>query len=365
MLLKYIPDANTEGGSSTSSQKTEGDNKQASSPLAEAMSIATATPGGEGEATPDETKEGKEADGEVLKKNGTESENDTKGEQAKGSPEGDEEQDEKVQEDETEKSDDEKEEGAEEDTTKEGETSEAELTPEQKAENERLDKHPRFQELIAKKNEYEPLAKTQRELQEYCSTHGITGEQFQQALSMAALMNVDPVKARAALKPIMDSLDAYVGEKLPEDLQKRVDNATLDINDAKEIAQLRAQTKMGATRTQQTQEQLFNNACVKAVTDWETSKRKSDPDYDKKAELIEDAFVSKLQTARATGKEPTPADRVRFAEEAWKKVTDKIIVFLPKRPTRQSFKTNGSRTTGTAEAKTPQELAAQIAAKHK
>lgn len=366
-MPSHNPDDNTETASSAVDAKSQAgassatEDTQKSSPLAEAMKVAGAAEGGDGEQVADQSQneEADEKSRSKIEQDGKEAS--TEGEENENAPEGDEEQDEKVQENETEKSDDEPEEGAEEDKTDKT----VELTKEQKEENERFDKHPRFQELNKKVKDLEPLAETQRGIETFCKTHGVTGEQFKQALQMAALMNVDPVKARAALLPIMENLNAYVGEKLPEELQKRVDAGTLDVNDAKEMARLRAQATMTQTRSAQTQEQVFNASCAKAVSDWETSKKALDPDYDKKYDLIEPVFMGMLQAARVQGKEPSPQDRVRFAEQAWKQVTDKLIVFMPKRPIKKSFKTNGSRTTGTKEASSPEELAMQIAARAK
>lgn len=363
MLIKHSPDANTETGSSPVDAKTQaGDSssteeKTKSSPLAEAMKVAEAAEGGEGEALVTDEEDDSQSRSKIEQDKEDAS---TEGDKTENLTEGDEEQDEKVEENETEKGDDEKVDGDEQDADKS-----KELTAEQKAENERFDKHPRFVQLNERLKEAETKSKSYDGIQEYCNQHGITPKQFNEGMQLMGLMNVDPVKARAALLPYMDSLNAYVGEKLPDDLQKRVDGGTIDINDAKEIAKLRAQTTMSQTRSAQTQEQVFNASCSKAVSDWETSKKATDPDYAKKYDLIEPVFMGLLNTARGTGKEPSPQDRVRFAEQAWKQVTDKLVIFMPQRPTKRSFKTNGSRTTGASEAKTPFELAAQIAARAK
>lgn len=346
-----IDDKHMEGVSSTSTTESKTGVKE-QSPLAIAAQIATNSPGGEGEDTPDKTKEDDKSSSLVLKKNETE-----KGlDKEKSKP------DTKETVEKEEETEEESEEKVEDEETEEDEKVDEEKDSEAK-ENERFDKHPRFQELNKKVKDMEPLAESQRGILKYCETHGITGDQFQQALTMAALMNTDPVKARAALLPIMESLDSYVGEKLPQDLSLRVEKGTLDINDAKEIAKLRAERSMSSTRTQQTQEQMFNQSCVKAVTDWETSKQSSDPDYAKKEPLIISTFTSKLMTARSQGKEPSPQDRVRLAEEAWTEVTSTLTSFMPKKAVKTVLR-NQSRSTSRAEAKTPLELATQIAGKY-
>jgi len=197
----------TNEASSSSSNGTGAKETTKYDPLAIATRIAEQTPGGEDEQVGDgtnekeETQEKGDASGDVLKKNET-------GEEAE-KPVGDE----QTQTGEKEKKEDEEKEKKEDDV---------QLDEKANDEDTRFNKHPRFQKLLAENKELKPLAESAKAVNGYCDQHGITPQQFNSALEMAALMNVDPLRAREAMRPYWESLESYAGERLPQDLQKRL-----------------------------------------------------------------------------------------------------------------------------------------------
>jgi len=78
--------------------------------------------------------------------------------------------------------------------------------------------HPRWKEVQAKLTEttkevetLKPLATKQQQLDAYCTRFGITEDQMNDALKMAALLNNDPAEAYKALQPIWDALSRFSG----------------------------------------------------------------------------------------------------------------------------------------------------------
>jgi hypothetical protein len=95
------------------------------------------------------------------------------------------------------------------------------------------------------------------------------------------------------LSPHIIKAQQALGLSLPEDLQKQVDQGFTTRELASELARQRAtaelnQTRLQETRTQQARFQAESNqvAIKSAVDAWQNEVRKTDPDFDKKAELI-------------------------------------------------------------------------------
>lgn len=216
-------------------------------------------------------------------------------------------------------------------------------------------KHPRFQEVIKErdtaKDEVEklrPQAKNAEEIQSYCHKNSITAEEFNSALEIAALLHKDPKAARARLNEYVETIDVALGDRLPGDLQKKVDDGVVDLDSAKEIAQARMRSK-NAEWSAKTAEQRLAETRAQGMTDavnsWEASKRKTDPDYDKKYELLRDRFVF----LRATQPPATSVEAVALAEQAYVYVNKTLSGFSPKPSTRKPLTTQGSSTKGEAD----------------
>lgn len=224
--------------------------------------------------------------------------------------------------------------------TEEGkETKEDEEVPQE------FHEHPAWKRIISERNEareritkLEAAANANVKLVEFCERRGIDDKQFQEGLEFMALINTDPVQAYEKLRPVYESLEAAMGKRLPEDLKKKVDEGVLDPETAEEVARLRAQQKFGEARGQQDaarQQRESLNAMVQGLNDWDANKRKTDPDFDKKAELVRGAFLSLYQKTDANGRPVhlirTPQEAVALAEQAYKMVDDGIQRFVPKK----------------------------------
>ncbi len=243
------------------------------------------------------------------------------------------------------------------------------------------------QEAETKLKEYEPLATQHQRIVEYCGQNNITQEQFSQGLEIIALMNTDPAKALEKLAPLYNDLQGFVGNKLPEDLQKDVDAGDLPLARAKEIAQLRAQSKFGEVRSKHTaeqqrqrQEKEFQTSLTSAAQSWESTKRTSDPDYkpkdnadgpDGKWELTRDKFLALLHQQDMNGQFTNPVSNPQqmsqLLERAYMQVNETFTGLLKNRkPTKVLTRTTSSTTLpkSPGQAKSMEEAMSIAASKH-
>lgn len=229
--------------------------------------------------------------------------------------------------------------------------------------------YDRFQEVARERTalktqleELSPMMNSYHGILDYCHKNGITPDQFQEVLSTQALINSNPQEALKKLLPLVEQLQGYVGNRLPEDLQKRVDDGKLEFEDAKEIAQLRAQRKFDEVRFKRSQEQQrneqqqeLNRQYVATAQQWEQAKRASDPDYRPKVretdndglwEDVRKGFMAALNATTASGAPlhpvSTPAQMQQLMEQCYRAEKNKWVTSLtPKKPlTRKTI--NGS-----------------------
>lgn len=239
-------------------------------------------------------------------------------------------------------------------------------------------KHPRFQELVKERNDFkqkieqaDPALKRDANLTKYCQDNGISNDEFVQAMEVAALLHNDPAKALETLRGYVETLELTLGNKLPADLQKEVDDGALSEARAKELANLRVKAQgleFSGKKSEAQVAQERQQANVAAVNAWEESKRSTDTAYAKKAPLIQKAFVAlcAMQPPRSA------AEAVALAEQAYKEVNDALGTLTPKPPERRVLKTNGATVKGAIEVKAGTSLrealpliAKQVAAQHR
>ena len=226
----------------------------------------------------------------------------------------------------------------------------------------------KYKRLEQQSNDNEPSVKAHTAIVQYCNQNNITQEQFSQALEVQALLNSNPTEALKRLLPIVESLQGFVGDRLPKDLQERVDAGNIELADAKELAQLRAQVQFGKgsieqiQRNQQERHQAEQQrAMTTAVDGWTQSKFKNDPDFrvkskadmpDGKYEMVYAKFAALLHQTDRSGKfvNPvvTPQEMTSLLERAYTEVNKSFSSFTRKPATRRPLMHNGSsRTTST------------------
>lgn len=238
--------------------------------------------------------------------------------------------------------------------------------------------HPRFRELVKERNEFkqkteqaEPALKRDAALAKYCQENSISNEEFISAMEVAALLHNDPKKALDTLRNYVETLELTLGNKLPTDLQKEVDDGAISEARAKELASLRVKAqgleytgKKTEAQVVQERQQVITNA----VNSWDQSKRSSDPSYDKKYPLIEKTFVALCMS----NPPQSAAAAIQLAEKAYAEVNTALGTLVPKPPQRKVLKSNGAASKGALDIKAgtslrdalPQ-IARQVAASHR
>lgn len=197
-----------------------------------------------------------------------------------------------------------------------------------------FNKHPRFQEVLAKAKANETDAERYRNVQGFLDREGLSGEDAANGLALLAqtrnaglsggemadslhklaLCKMDPVAGWAAIRPWVQQLLFAAGEVLPADLQQRVQTGEISQDIAVEQSRLRAQVE--TQRAQQTfvqQRALADHqtgqqrALTGAASEWEADRQRKDPNFSTKLPAIVDE-VRKLQSM---GWKPTTPDGVK------------------------------------------------------
>lgn len=206
-------------------------------------------------------------------------------------------------------------------------------------------KHPRFQELVAQRNEFKKDATRYQHLTNFLDENAVSNEEAARALNLAALMKRDPAEAWKELKPLVQDLLLRTGDILPTDLRQQVAAGQLTKDAAVMVARERAKAtqlqgradfdQQVAARRQQneaaTREQEAATARRNAVAEWESAKRgpKGDPDFDKHYEDIEKEL---LWLHRRDGPAKDPAGVQKQLETAYKAVKARFAAAQPRRP---------------------------------
>lgn len=227
--------------------------------------------------------------------------------------------------------------------------------------------HPRWKEVIAERDTFREDATRYGNITQYMETNGLGSEEVAQGFAvMAALKSKDPAKlaeARDYFQAGLESLDGMLGNVLPDDLQERVDGGLIDEDTAQEVARSRAAETLRsetaaerATATAETQaaadQQAASTAMISAVEAWEVRTKATDPDYAKKAALVQTTCQAIVQR---TGKAPaTPEEALALTDQALAEVNAQIKSLAPK-PRAITPPPRSSSTPTTAEPKSLRE----------
>jgi rubrerythrin len=150
-------------------------------------------------------------------------------------------------------------------------------------------------------------------------------------------MSENPKDLEQALTKVdefRNQLLSHLGQLLPEDLQKKVDEGLLDEGSAKEVALSRVNDQRAANKvqraesvvettqqqSQQSQQQVAAQGVHTAMNNWQSLKAGSDPDFKEKAPEL--AKEIELRVLRAGGTILDPHKAVEIAEEAYKTVSE-------------------------------------------
>lgn len=233
--------------------------------------------------------------------------------------------------------------------------------------------YDRFKEVLTERNEtkgklseYEQDVKVYRGVVQFCNENGITDQQYTAAMEIQAAINRGDVKtALAKLQPVVDSLKLATGDKLPEDIQKWVDDGG-DLVVAKKWAADRGSKTISenlqrenSRRQNQSQADRMKTECSSASEQWLKDRVKTDPDFkpkskatdpDGKFELVNMAFVAKISERDASGKYVNPiqgaTSMISLLEQSYKSI-DGIFKSTRRPATSKRLPTSGSSKSST------------------
>lgn len=210
--------------------------------------------------------------------------------------------------------------------------------------------HPRFKEIVSENQQLKERvaefeegeigtnAKRYHDINDFLVGNNLTGDDFANALQIAALMKNNPEKALQAIHPYYNALLQTNGHVLPEDIQRKLDDGVIDEETARAMSVDRARNRMLQGRLQREQQMTrqqreeqrerqeregYQQELGKirdAVADWEKQWSESDPDYSKVMPLVRRAIVE-----ATTAKPPrTPEEAVKLANETRDQVKEEL-----------------------------------------
>lgn len=258
------------------------------------------------------------------------------------------------------------------DAAKEGEGDKTgELTPEEESQLKPRTKK-RIDTLLADRaerdktiTELQPKAQQFDKLVEWVREADLSSEEVNQTFDIARNLKHGNFRAAFdAIAPIYRNLQAALGEVLPDDLQQRVARGEIDEATARRLATAETEKVIAERRLQRTTEvsrqqreqqatESYVNSVKTAVTEWESSKSKADPDWKLKQGLVTQAIELAIHRQ---GYPKTTADAVKIADAALAEVNKTFAQMAPRKKEVQAV-TDVASSRSTAVPKTMLEAA--------
>lgn len=213
-----------------------------------------------------------------------------------------------------------------------------------------FNKHPRFQQLLRKSKAFEQDAIRYQNVQGFLETHGLSGEEAAEGLTIMGMMKTNPAEAWARLQPTLQTLAVAAGVVLSDDLRARVEKGELTPEAAKEISREKATVKsMQAAQSfqeqrQRHQEQTNHVRSVKnAAVTWEQDRVAKDPNFSAKQDLLMKE-VAYLQVKE--GRPNTPEGVTAQLNKAYKAVNASFRPPAPPTPRPAARPVTGGQVAG-------------------
>lgn len=190
--------------------------------------------------------------------------------------------------------------------------------------------HPRWKEVVTERDAYRSDAGEYRKITTYMSQNGLTPEEVTEGFQIMALMKTNPAEAHKKISEYKAHLDPYVGEKLPEDIAKRVEEGYIDEESAKQLASYKAAEQLQQQRQQHAMNlhaEQARNGIHAAVVNWEQQMKVKDPDWSAKQELVTDQVKLMLASERPS----TPEEALALVERAHSITRERLSRFAPQR----------------------------------
>lgn len=184
-----------------------------------------------------------------------------------------------------------------------------------------------------------PKAEQFEKLVEWVKEADLSSEDVNNLFDIGKNLKSSPRKAYEQIKPVFEQLQRMFGDVLPDDLAQRVKLGELPEPDARALAAARTERAISERNASKASEQeaerrqtQANTAHVTAVQDavtaWESSKAKADPDWKTKQQLV----TREIKLAiHEQGYPKTTADAVKIAEAALAEVNKTFTQLAPRK----------------------------------
>lgn len=211
-----------------------------------------------------------------------------------------------------------------------------------------FNKHPRFQKLIAEKNELKELSKKYqndsdqyKKITDFIQANNLSAKDAVEGFKIMSALRNNPEEGYKMLQFHLNNVGNLTGKNLPKDIQAKVDDGFLDEDAAKELSQARASLHRERAMREQTQ-QRFTNASqsanetqmADAVKAWGEQTLASDPDFSLKQDEFNDR-ISAIVAERGTPK--SPDEVVEIANSAYATINER---FKARQPSKQPMKSS-------------------------
>lgn len=215
----------------------------------------------------------------------------------------------------------------------------------------------RIRELVAQRNEFrdkfqaietqvaqlQPLAEQASQIQGFMQQHGLEPTEVQLGYGiMAALKRGDFRTFVDTMQPYMEAARMYLGEVLPPDIQREVEQGLISEERGRELTRLRGQSSQLQGAVQQFQNTAVQQQQVStvetsklAVNQWEQGVKANDPDFAAKQPML--LRIAQAMVMEQGGPPRTPQEAVELAKRAYEEVNKTFTTLRPQpRPTRPS-----------------------------
>lgn len=230
--------------------------------------------------------------------------------------------------------------------------------------------HPRWKEVFGENRtlkalvaEYETGEVKERadnfqQLNNFLSENNLDSDELKEGLRVMSAMKNNPEEALQIISQYYDVLRKMNGYVLPDDIQAKLDDGTIDKDTAYAMstdrarngqlqARLDKQEQTDQTRQKSEQENdqrnkqaTFVEGMKNAVTDWETKWGEKDPDYSKLMPLVRD----RVATLKQMNPPKTAEDAVKLAEQAKTEIQAEMAQFVPKIQPIENISSHGTNT---------------------
>ena len=237
--------------------------------------------------------------------------------------------------------------------------------------------HPAFQKVIAQRRSakqerdkvlkerdnitkeletYKGHAEQYQQVDNFLKTNGVSYKDAGEALKLAALAYNDPAQFAVKIQELAQKWGSYVGNILPEDLQREVDEGLITESRAQELAKARGQVAIREQQIQHKDQRIAASdsaqemqAKEQLLDNWMDQVSKTDSAIEKKLPFITD----RMSQIRAAEGDPKNVQEVwNRLNRAYQDVNTRLRTFQPPRPTTPSVPQPTGMTRGAIAAPT-------------